>query len=324
MIDRRGMVAGIFGLAALPLATHAQSPRKAGKIGYLHPNNSAPDSPTLTILRPIWQSLGYVEGETFLARSADGDPARIPSLVAELVRQDIAALIAVGPEAVSVARRTAPQCPIVAIDLETDPIRSGYAASFNRPGGSVTGLYMDQISLATKWVELLLEAAPAIGRLALGWDPSTGTDQLSAASSAAKRKGLDTVVLEFRKAEGYDQAFQKLDRSYKYGLIQLGSPGLAIGARSLAMAAERYQLPTISFLRPYALDGMLMTYGPSNREYFGRAAVLADKIVRGEQAGDIPIEGPSRFEFVINLRTAKALGLAIPPSLLIRADEVIE
>jgi ABC-type uncharacterized transport system substrate-binding protein len=323
-MDRRSFICAVLGLIGAPYFVYAQAPRPAGKIGYLHPRTIAPDHPTLSILRPAWQRLGYVEGETVLLRSAEGDPRRLPQLVGELIALKAGVLVVVGAEAVRAASMTTKTTPIVAIDLETDPVRAGLAASFPRPAGNVTGLFMDQPSLAGKWIELLREAAPTIERLALMWDPGTGRDQLEIAQAVARATGLETVVLKMGPGEDFDAELQRLGSRQRFGIVHLTSPGLIVVAAKVAAAAQKNRMPTISWLKVYARAGEMMSYGPVQEVYFPRAVVLADKILRGEKPGDIPIEQPTKFELVINIKTAKALGLTIPQSLLVRADEVIQ
>ena len=321
---RRRAVLGIIAGAALAWPGHAsaQSPGPR-KIGYLHSRTVAPNSSTLTALRAVWERLGYSEPETVVLRSADGDEARLPELAAELVDLAARVLIAVGPAAVKAATAVG-KVPVVAIDLETDPIRSGMAASFSRPGGNVTGLFLDQPSLAGKWVELLREAVPSIERVALLWQPGTPRDQLEAAVAAARERGLSSVVLEVLPQDSAS-AVLVLTGGPKTGIVRLGSPGfLPMHGTALADAATRIGMPTISFLKQHARAGLLMSYGPNQEAYFGRAAILADRILRGERPGDLPIERPTHFEFALNLGAARALGLTIPASLLARADEVIE
>lgn len=324
-MKRRQVLGGVAGLLGVPGVVRAQAsaPRPAGTIGYLHPRTIAYDHPTLRVLRSAWQPLGYVEGETVLLRSADGDMRRLPGLVDELIASRVGVLIAVGSEAVRVASRITKTLPIVAIDLETDPVRAGYAASFARPGGNVTGLFLDQPSLAGKWIELLREASPAIRRLGLIWDPTTGRDQMEVARSVAQRMGLDAVELELGPGADYDHALRALAGRPPTGVVQLTSPGFIVVAPKFAAAAQKYRLPTISFLKVYTVAGGLMSYGPIQEIYFRRSVVLADAILRGAKPGDVSIEGPDRFEFVINLKTARAIGIAVPQSLLLRADEVI-
>jgi putative ABC transport system substrate-binding protein len=323
-MERREVIAGIAGgLLACSFGARAQTPRPTGKIGYLHPRTAALDSPTVTILRTAWETLGYVEPETVFLRSAEDYPRRLPNLAVELVNRGAGVLIAVGPEAVRAANALG-RTPVVAIDLETDPVRSGLAASFSRPGGNVTGLFVDQPSLAGKMIELLKEAVPTIEHVVVVQTPSTTSDQLDAALGAARARGLAARVVEKSGTAGYEQAFRGLGARGRTGVVQLGSPGFILDAKSFAVAAENEKLPTIGFLKPYVGQGVLMSYGPRSEVYFPRAVALADRILKGERPGDLPIEQPANFEFVINLKTARALGLTIPPTLLARADEVIE
>lgn len=321
---RRTFTTGAIGLLALPVVAAAQSARPLGKIGYVHPTTVSPTHVTFAILQREWRRLGYVEGETVLPRSAENDPRRLPAAVAELVAQRVAAIIVVGAAAVRAAAAATKAVPIVAIDLETDPVRSGLVASYARPGGNVTGLFLDVPALAGKWIELLREAAPSIERIAFAWDPATGTDQLDIALAVARRIGIESVVMEFNITDDLELAVARLGGGKKTGIVQLTFPGGSTVAARFAAAANKHGLPTISFLRVNARSGMLMTYGPSQEEYFPRAVAIADKIVRGEKVGEIPIERPVRFELAVNLNTAKALGLNIPPSIFVLADELIE
>ncbi len=321
-MKRRVLIAGALSLLAAGIG-HAQTPRVPGKIGYLHPRTVAPDHPTLLVLRAAWRELGYVEGDTVLLHSADDDASRLPLLVNDLIAQGAGVLIVVGAAAVRAASQATKNVPIVAIDLETDPVRAGYAASYARPGGNVTGLFLDQPSLAGKWIDLLREAAPDVGRLVLLWDRSTGVDQLEIAKAAARAKGFDALVLELGTIRNFDDALRGLSGKPRTGIVPMSSPGFVVVAPSFATAAQKYRLPTIAFLKAYARAGVLMSYGPIQEDYFPRSVAFADKILKGAKAGELPIESPDRFELVINLKTAKAIGLNIPPSLLLRADEVI-
>jgi len=321
-MDRRTFSRSVLGLIGTPYLAQAQAPRPAGKIGYLALDPYSPSNSNVLLLKPTWQRLGYVEGETMLLRFAERDARRLPQLVAELIALKVGVLIVVGGEAVKIVSRVTKVTPIVALDLETDPIRSGLATSFARPGGNVTGLFMDQPSLAGKWIELLRDAAPTIERVALLWDPGTGRDQLEIGQAAARAKGLETVVIEFSAATNFDDALRGLGRPQRTGIVVLTSPNFP--RANFAAAAQKHRFPSISFQANQAHAGVLMSYGPNREAYFTRAVVIADKILKGEKAGDIPIEQPNKFEFVINLKTAKALGLTIPESVLGRADELIE
>jgi putative ABC transport system substrate-binding protein len=323
MTDRRTWLGGLAALVAAQ-GLQAQTPRPTRKLGYLHPRTITPTHPTLAVLRVQWQKLGYVDGETVLLRSADDDLSRVPALLDEMVAQGVGAVIVVGGAAVRAASRATKTLPIVAIDLETDPVRARYAASFARPGGNVTGLFLDQPSLAGKWIDLLREAAPQTQRLAIVWDASTGTDQLEVARTVCRARGFEAVVLELGTIRDLDQSLRVLAGRPRTGIVHLTSPGFSLMAEPFAAAARKHRLPAISFLKVYARSGVLMTYGPHQGEYFVRAVLLADKILKGARPGEVAIEGPDRFELAINMATARAMGLSIPQTLLLRADEVIE
>jgi putative tryptophan/tyrosine transport system substrate-binding protein len=321
-MKRREFIAGAGISIVMQGAVLAQASRK---IGYLQVQSTTMSPPPITLssTRPLLQSLGYSEGELIL-RGADGDPKRLPELATELISLNVGVLITVGPAALRAASQATKTTPIVAVDLETDPVRAGLAATFARPGGNVTGLFLDQPALAGKWLELLREAVPSIERVALVWEPTTGSDQLEAAKVAARRIGIDALVLEVRAIEEYGQAFGSLGGGQRTGIVQLGSPVLTLPPTGLGDAALKHQFPTISFYSPHARAGALLSYGPNLEVYFPRAAVLADKIINGGKPAELPIEQPDHFQLIINLKTARALGIAIPPSLLARADEVIE
>ena len=321
-LRRRNFIGGTIGTTvARPWAAAAQLKPVPGKIGYLHPVTLANN--TLAILKGAWRERGYVEGESVFLRSAEGDSSRLPHLVAELIALQVGALIVVGPPAVQAASRATKTVPIVAIDLETDPVNVGYAASLSRPGGNVTGLFMDLPSLAGKWIQLLREAAPRIRRVALIWDKTTGRDQLDTAIEAAKAVRLEATVVE-RSPGDYESVFARLQQEQPTGLVLLTAPGIEPTLSSITSPAIAHKLPTITSAKYYTMNGALMSYGPVVETYFPRAVILADRILRGEKPGDLPIERPAKFELVLNLRTAKVMGLTIPQPLVDRADEVIE
>jgi putative ABC transport system substrate-binding protein len=179
-------------------------------------------------------------------------------------------------------------------------------------------------SLATKWIELMRHMVPNLERIAFAWQPSTGRSQLDAALDAAKALSIEVTVVEIDAGDDFAARFSSLAGPKRTGIIQLTTPGGSTFAARYALAAASHRLPTMTFLRAGAKAGLLMSYGPNQENYFPRAVQIADRILRGDKVADIPIERPTKFEFVINLRTAKMLGLEIPPTLLALADEVIE
>lgn len=319
-MNRRELSAALAASAVVTPSV-AQRP-EARRIGYLHPRTAAPDSLTVSLLERAWNQLGYLTGNNVFLRSADNKPDRLPYLADELVRQGVGVIIAVGHEAVRAASVSG-DVPVVAIDLESDPVASGFVASFSRPGGQITGLFLDQPSLSGKRVDLLRETAPSTERVVFTLDTKGSPGQFDAALSSARSRGLSAEVRETRTTEDYVSLFGAM-RGRRTGIIQLGAPGFSTIALPVASAARSHGLPIITFLAPYARAGMLLSYGPKQSTYFPRAVAIADRVLRGAKAADLPIEQPTQFEFILNVKTAVALGLQIPASLLAQADEVIE
>ncbi|HKU05373.1 MAG TPA: ABC transporter substrate-binding protein [Bradyrhizobium sp.] len=288
----------------------------------MHPITASRDHVTFSLLEREWQRLGYVDGETVFARSGEGDPERLPGLVQDLIDRGVGVLIVVGADAVRAAVKVTRTIPIVAIDMETDPVKAGLINSYARPGGNVTGLFLDMPVLAGKWIELMRDMVPALDRVAFAWQPSTGRSQLDVALGVAKSLNIETSVLEFDVSDDFSARLSTVAGSKRTGVILLTFPGFITVAEKFAAAAAKYHLPTISFLRGAAKGGILMSYGPRQEDYFPRA--VADRILRGDKVAEVPVERPSKFEFVVNLRTARALDIAVPPALLVRADEAIE
>ena len=322
MMDRRafiGILAG--GLLAAPLAAEAQ---RVPVVGFVHTGFGLRNA-TLDGVRQGLRELGHIEGRTIAieVRGAGGKPETFPVLVADLLGRKVDVLLTSGPAALRAARHATRTLPIVALDLETDPVASGYAASLSRPGGNVTGLFLDQ-GLTGKWLEMMTSVAPG-QRIALLWDPNTGPWQLAAAKAAAEKLGAELHVVEIRGAADLEQALSASVKTGSRALVMLSSPLFdTLGARRVAEFTLKHHLPAISLFRSFPASGGLMSYGPDLPDLFRRAATYVDKILKGAKPADLPVEQPTKFELVINLKTAKALGLTIPPSLLQRADQVIE
>lgn len=319
MIGRRAILTGGFAALTMPNAALAQSMRR---IGYLHPVTADPQHVSRRILSETWRRLGYVDGETALVRAAGGDGAQLGPLAQQLADAGAGVIIAVGAETVVAAAR-ATTLPVVAIDLETDPVRAGFASSFNKPGGRITGVFMDQSLLAAKWIELLIEVAPGLERVALLWNPATGRGQPEIAAEAAESRGLASSVIEIDYRGSFESTVAKLG-GRGLGLVQLTSPGSTLYGERLAKATIVAGVPSVSFLSVNAKLGLLLGYGPDQERLYPRAAIIADQILRGRDPATIPIERPDRFDLGINLATARSLGISLPQSLLIRADEVFE
>ena len=282
-------------------------------------------------LRHLTQGLreaGYVEGKNFNyeSRFHEGNPAAFTGFAAELVKLHVDVIFALGPAACKAASDATRTIPIVAIDLESDPVQAGWARSLARPGGNLTGLFLDAPAPAGKWIELLRMAVLDVRRLGLLWDSNTGAAQLDAARAVAASLRVETQTMEVRRADGVEAALQAGTRAGIKAIVLLGSPVLSSNAVSKQVAdfAAQKRLPAISPFRTFADAGGLMSYGANADDFQPRAGGFVARILNGAKPGDLAIQLPTKFALVINLKTAKALGLTIPPSLLLRADEVIE
>ncbi|MGL4443051.1 MAG: ABC transporter substrate-binding protein [Alsobacter sp.] len=317
-------MAGAAAAAMLPRVASAQQRRPTRKIGYLHSITLAGSSSlTLSVMRRHWARLGYVEGETVLLRSAEGDPSRLPGLVRDLLAQDVAAIIVIGAEALRAAAATTKTTPIVAVDLETNPVSAGYASSYARPGGNVTGAFLDQPSLAGKWLDILRDVVPELDHVGLLWDPSTGRDQLAVLETQARQRSISTSIVPWREISDFNSAFAPL-KTGRSGIITLTAPGFSRAATEVGRGATTNGIPAITFLKAYLTSGILMSYGPDNAAHFGRAMVFVEKILEGASPATLPIEIPSRFEFVVDMRAARAIDITVPATLLAQADDLIE
>jgi putative tryptophan/tyrosine transport system substrate-binding protein len=308
-------------LVGASLSVEAQKPPVVGVL-----ITDARNNISLPILVEGLRDLGYVDGKNIALeiRSADGKPDALPALAAELVQRKVDVLYATGPAAIRAARDTTTVIPIVALDLESDPVQAGWARNIARPGGNITGLFLDLADLAGKWVQLLREAAPGIRRVGLVWDSTTGPAQLIAAKAAAQRFAIELQVMEVRSGDDLDAAFRGGASAGSRAVVFLSSPLISTGSRQLAEFVVKNRLPAISPFRRFADAGGLMSYGPDFDDFRRRAASYVDRILKGAKPGDLPIERPAKYELVINSKTAKALGLTVPPYLLLRADEVIQ
>jgi len=280
----------------------------------------------MTTLRDGLRELGYVDGQnmTLMYRSAQLGLNTLPRLATELVQRNVNVLYAVGPAAVRAAINVTSTVPIVAMDLESDPVANGWARSLARPGGNVTGLFLNFPELAGKWLQLLRDADPEFRAVGILWDSTTGSTQLDAVKVAAHGYGMDLSLLGVRTADDFDDALGTGLKDGVKAIVVLSSPVFDVNSSRVAALTIRSRLPAISAFREFADAGGLMAYGPDLEQFFRRSALYVAKIIEGAKPGDLPIEQPAKFQLVINLKTAKALGMTIPQSLLLRADEVIK
>ena len=306
-----------------PLAARAQQARLP-LIGYLGTGaRPGPDA-----FRQGLREHGYVEGQNIAIeyRLAGGKMEQLPGLAAELVGLNVDIIFAVATPAARAARQATASIPIVAPNMG-DPVADGLVASLARPGGNITGSTFLGPELVPKRLELLKEAIPNASRIALLWHPGaygerTTRDMLAQAEVAARSQGLQVQLLQVHSADEFDRAFTTIIEAD--GLLIFPSVMLFVERERIAKLAEKRRLPTISVGREFVELGGLISYGASIYDQIRRAAAYVDRILKGAKPADLPVEQPTKFELVINLKTAKSLGLTIPPTLLARADEVIE
>jgi putative tryptophan/tyrosine transport system substrate-binding protein len=296
-------------------------------IGFLHPG--FPDgvgSPAFSALRDGLRDVGYIEGATVKieARWARGNPETLPQLTRELIQLPVDVLVPTARPSIEAARAATTDLPIVANDLESDPVASGYVASLAHPGGNLTGLFLDAPTLCGKWLQQISDIVPVAKKIAVLWDSTTGTYQLDAIKTAATTASIDVVVMEFRDNAGLDAALETGLKQGPQAVIQLGSPLTRQAGTRTAQILSAHHIPGISQFRTFPDGGGLMSYGPNLISLYRRIGPIVGKILHGARPADLPIERPTKFELVINLKAANALGVAIPGLLLATADEVIE
>jgi putative ABC transport system substrate-binding protein len=295
------------------------------RLGVLAPTSCS--HPNFVALREGLTALGYVEGRTIIieCREAAGRSEQLPEQAAELVRLGVDVLLTDGTRAALAAQRATKAIPIVMATVG-DPVGSGLVTSLARPGANITGLSLMAAEINNKRVELLKAVLPRVMRVAVLANPDNPASAAGMAGTevAAHSLGLATYVVAARREEDLDRAFTEILKRQARALIVLPDPILYTHRAQIVLLAAKSRLPAIYEAREFAEDGGLMTYGPRITENFRRAATYVDKILKGAKPADLPVEQPTKFELVINLKTAKALGLTIPPSLLARADQVIE
>jgi putative ABC transport system substrate-binding protein len=272
------------------------------------------------------RALGYVDGKNIVIhqRLANGKSDRLPNFADELVRLKVDVLVATGPSAVRAAASATRTIPIVAVDLETDPVQSGLVQSLGRPGGNLTGFFLDLPDMAGKWLELLETAAPEARPVGVVWESTSGVWQLMAAQAAARRYGIDLYKIEVAAADDLSIAIRKATGGGVKSIVMLSSPITSAQTQSVAEFTYQNRLPAISPFRAFSDHGGLMSFGPDLLDFARRAAGYVDQILNGANPNELPIQQPSKFELVLNLKAAKRFGLTMPQSLLLRADEVIQ
>ena len=326
-MHRRSLV--LFGLAAagLPCALLAQSGRQY-RIAYLSGYSAEIDAPLLAAFKRGLSELGYVEGRNIVvdSRHGGGQPERLPGLARELagLKPDIF-VVGAGAAAAEAARAVAANTPIVMANVQ-DPLGSGLVKSLARPGGNITGMSDFHAASVTKRLELMKEAIPGLKLVGVLWnaDSATNARQLNDLEQAAPPIGLRLISLPVRKAQDLDAALAKITGQPDAGLLLLGDFVLTTNMQRIARHAIEHRLPAVYTARSFADLGGFMAYGANFPELYRRSAAFVDKILKGARPGDLPIEQASKFDLVINLKTAKAIGVNVPRAVLLRADQVIE
>ena len=321
------LIAFLLGLPAPLGVVEAQQATNVPRVGFFRP---APPSPEAArILAAFKQGLreqGYVDGENVVVevRFPKTTADSLPDIAGELARLNPSVIFAAASSGIDAVRNATTTIPIVALDLETDPIASGMVASLDRPGANVTGIFLDFPELGGKWLELVKEVAPKVTRVAVLWDPATGRVPLKGAETAAPALRLKLQVLEARGPNDFEAVFRSAIRARAGALVTLSSPIFNTYRRQLVELAAKHRLPTIMPFPLFADDGGLIAYGPDLIELYRQGGGMVGKILKGTKSRDLPVERPNRFALVVNMRTAKALGISIPRSILVRADRLIE
>jgi putative ABC transport system substrate-binding protein len=323
-IQRRTFIAIISGsLLASPLAADAQPAGKVPRVGYV---TSSGRSVNVDVFDQGLRDLGYTIGQDVIVeyRFAEGRIDRLPALVDELLRLKVDVLFAPSPQAIRAASQATGTVPIVGVDLETDPVEAGWVKNLARPGGNVTGFFLDLPELSGKLIQILTEAVPRLQRVAILWDASVATSQFRATESVARAARLELQSLAFRPPEDFAASFAAARNHRAQALVLLSAPSVFVNLKRLADLALQYRLPAICVFPQFADAGGLMGYGPNVTDLFREAATYVDRILKGARPAALPIQRPAVFKLAVNLKTAKALGLTIASSFLARADMIIQ
>jgi putative ABC transport system substrate-binding protein len=320
---RRFLLTSLAGALAAPISAEAQPASRVPHVGYV---TSAARSINVDAFDQGLRELGYTIGQDIIVeyRFAEGRLDRLPALVDELLRLKVDVLYAPSPQALRAARHATRTVPIVGVDLETNPVEAGWVKNLAQPGSNLTGFFLDIPELSGKEIQLLIEAVPRLQRVAVLWDASVATSQFKATEAVARAVRLKLQSLAFRQADDFAASFEAARNQRVEALVLLSAPSVFLNLKRLADLALQYRLPAICVFPQFAEAGGLMGYGPNLTDLFRQAANYVDRILKGARPADLPIQRPAVFRLVVNLKTAKALGLTIPPSVLLRADQVIE
>ena len=320
---RRDLIAFVGGAVAWPLAAQAQQPATP-VIGMLWPGQTPPGSPRMESFSQALRQRGFIEGQnvSIELRYARGGLQQLPELAAELVRIKVDVLATFGDLTPKIAQQATATIPIVAIS--DDIIGAGIVASLSRPGTNTTGLTIMAPELSAKRLEVLQEMVPRTSRVAALWDPTTGVSQVETTERAARSLNLSVQVLEVRGRNDIVDAFQKARSNQADAVNVFNSPVLSSLYREIIDLSAEHRLPTMYQWKEHVEAGGLLSYGVNLTALWRQAGTIVVKVLKGAKPADLPVEQPTKFELAVNARTAKALGIAIPPSVLVRADDVFE
>jgi putative tryptophan/tyrosine transport system substrate-binding protein len=330
VIGRRTFIGGIAsGVLVWPIGAFAQQQSKVWRVGFFYfgSRQSALDSGRYSAFVQGMRELGYVEGKNviFETRFGDGNVERLPNLASELVQLKVDVIVATGSPVYSALRHATNTIPII-VTVTADPVVEGLAASLARPGGNITGLSDMAANLGPKQLELLMAAMPQLSRVGVLLNPDNVSHpaQITRLMLAAQKVGIQVVLAEASTVAEIEPGFAALERERANAVILFGDTFFVQQFQQIAQAALKHRVPSIYLIHEYAEAGGLMSYGPDIVDSFRRAATYVDKILKGAKPGELPFEQAARYSLAINLKTAKALGLTIPQSLLLRANEVIQ
>jgi putative ABC transport system substrate-binding protein len=318
-------------LFALSVSAQAQQPKKFPRIGYLSSPDATRESARFEAIRLALRELGYIEGQNIAIehRHAEGKIDRAAELAAELVRLKVDIIVAAGGDTVVRAAKNATKTiPIVMVGPGADPVEAGFVESLSRPGGNVTGLTLLARKLSGKRLELLKEAVPKVARVAVPFDPAipgTTREVKEDLPVAARALGLTVRYWEVRDANDFERVFAALSKERPDGLyVMQGSPRMIANRKRVADLASKSRLPSMYQSREFVDAGGLMSYGADTAESYRRVAYFVDRILKGAKPAELPVEQPTKFELVVNLKTAKQIGLTIPPEVIARANKLIK
>lgn len=324
-LKRRVFLAGMAGAALAPATALAQVKAELPKIGFVYPG---PPDAAASRVEAIISGLrvsGFARPQIEMTvRSTGGDATLVGPMVAEVIDKGASVIVAGGPNVLQTAMASKRDLAVVALDLESDPVASRIANSLGRPGHNVTGVFLDFPNFTGKWIELLIESVPKLARVGILWDPATGGVQIEAVTRVVAGLGLQADVFETRARADLEGAVAGARQKGAQALVILSSPIVPPNVKLLADLAVQHRLPAITLFPDFARAGGLMAYGPNLLTMYRQIGVMVGKVLRGEKAGDVPIERPSKFELVLNQRTAEAIGITLPLPVLLRADEVID